>query len=79
MDATELGVLFAGISSILGVLIYFTKNIKQSSCCGNDCRQVVVDSNGNQIASSSRSVASISSETLERLRSSDNPKNTSII
>jgi len=47
MSAEELGVLFAGISSILATLIYFTKNIKQSSCCGNDCKQVVTDQNGN--------------------------------
>ena len=46
MNATELGVLLAGISSILGVIVYFTKNIKQSSCCGNECKQVVVDKDG---------------------------------
>lgn len=46
MNATELGVLLAGISSILGVIVYFTKNIKQSSCCGSECRQVVVDKDG---------------------------------
>ena len=47
MNAEQMGILFAGISSILATLIYFTKNIKQSSCCGNDCKQVVTDSNGN--------------------------------
>jgi hypothetical protein len=47
MSAEEMGILFAGISSILATLIYFTKNIKQSSCCGNDCKQVVTDQNGN--------------------------------
>ena len=41
MSAEEMGILFAGISSILATLIYFTENIKQSSCCGNDCKQVV--------------------------------------
>tara|TARA_R110002153_G_C13208131_1_gene487605 strand:- start:268 stop:465 length:198 start_codon:yes stop_codon:yes gene_type:complete len=46
MNATELGVLLAGISSILGVIVYFTKNIKQSKCCGSECRQVVVDKEG---------------------------------
>ena len=35
MSPEEMGILFAGISSILATLIYFTKNIKQSSCCGN--------------------------------------------
>lgn len=49
MDTTELGVLFGGISSILAVLIYFTKNIKESSCCGSKCKQVVVDSTGRAI------------------------------
>ena len=49
MNETELGILFGGISSILGVLIYFTKNIKESSCCGNKCKQVVVDSHGDVI------------------------------
>lgn len=41
MNAEELGVLFGGISSILAVLIYFTKNIKKSSCCGSNCEQAV--------------------------------------
>tara|TARA_R110000744_G_scaffold378161_1_gene493969 strand:+ start:536 stop:739 length:204 start_codon:yes stop_codon:yes gene_type:complete len=52
MNETELGILFGGISSILGVLIYFTKNIKESSCCGNKCKQVVVDSHGDVIRTS---------------------------
>ena len=47
MTAEEMGILFAGISSILATLIYFTKNIKQSSCCGSDCKQIVTDNNGN--------------------------------
>jgi len=53
MSPEEMGILFAGISSILATLIYFTKNIKQSSCCGNECRQVVTDNNGNVLNSSS--------------------------
>jgi len=51
MSAEELGVLFAGISSILATLIYFTKNIKQSSCMGNDCKQQVLDAHGDPIRS----------------------------
>lgn len=47
MSTEAMGILFAGISSILATLIYFTKNIKKSSCCGNDCQQVVTDNNGN--------------------------------
>ena len=46
MSPESMGILFAGISSILATLIYFTKNIKQSSCCGSECKQVVVDNNG---------------------------------
>ena len=46
MNETEMGVLFGGISSILGVLIYFTKNVKESSCCGTKCKQIVLDNNG---------------------------------
>tara|TARA_R110002072_G_scaffold1924_10_gene15900 strand:- start:641 stop:835 length:195 start_codon:yes stop_codon:yes gene_type:complete len=57
MNTEELGVLFAGLSSILAALVYFTKNIKESSCCGNKCKQVVLDSHGDAIKSS---VASIS-------------------
>jgi hypothetical protein len=53
MSPEEMGILFAGISSILATLIYFTKNIKQSSCCGNECRQVVTDNNGNVLSSCS--------------------------
>lgn len=49
MNETELGVLFGGISSILGVLIYFTKNVKESSCLGSNCKQVILDNNGNAI------------------------------
>ena len=51
MNSNELGVLFGGISSILAVLIYFTKNIKESSCCGSKCKQVVIDDKGNVICS----------------------------
>jgi hypothetical protein len=46
MNTTEMGVLFGGISSILAVLIYFTKNIKESTCCGSKCKQQVLDNNG---------------------------------
>tara|TARA_R110002096_G_scaffold116256_1_gene252011 strand:+ start:129 stop:365 length:237 start_codon:yes stop_codon:yes gene_type:complete len=53
MDATEMGVLFGGISSILAVLIYFTKNIKESSCCGTKCKQVVVDGHGDIVKTGS--------------------------
>ena len=52
MSPEEMGILFAGISSILATLIYFTKNIKQSSCCGANCKQVVTDNNGNVLNSS---------------------------
>jgi len=41
MNAEEMGILFTGISSILAVLIYFTKNIKKSSCMGSTCEQAV--------------------------------------
>lgn len=51
MNTEELGILFGGISSILAVLIYFTKNIKESSCCGSKCKQVVIDNNGNPVIS----------------------------
>ena len=53
MDANEMGVLFAGISSILAVLIYFTKNIKESSCCNTKCKQVVLDNDGKPVKSNS--------------------------
>ena len=52
MSPESMGILFAGISSILATLIYFTKNIKQSSCCGSECKQVVTDNNGNVLNSS---------------------------
>ena len=52
MGPESMGILFAGISSILATLIYFTKNIKQSSCCGSECKQVVTDNNGNVLNSS---------------------------
>lgn len=51
MNTTEMGVLFGGISSILAVLIYFTKNIKESSCMGSNCKQQIIDNNGNPIIS----------------------------
>ena len=53
MNEVELGVLFGGISSILGVLIYFTKNVKESNCLGSKCKQVVLDNNGQPIKSTS--------------------------
>ena len=52
MSAEELGVLFAGISSILATLIYFTKNLKESSCCGARCKQQVLDGHGDPIRTS---------------------------
>ena len=51
MSTEQLGILLGGISSILAVLIYFTKNIKQSSCCGNECKQTVLDGHGDPIRS----------------------------
>ena len=53
MNESELGVLLAGLSSILAVLIYFTKNIKESSCCGSKCKQVVIDGHGDVVKSQS--------------------------
>ena len=43
MDANDVAIVMGGVSSILAVLIYFTKNIKESSCCGSKCKQVVLD------------------------------------
>ena len=54
MSPESMGILFAGISSILATLIYFTKNIKQSSCCGSECKQVVTDGHGDVVNSFSR-------------------------
>tara|TARA_R110002050_G_scaffold64551_2_gene140295 strand:- start:1645 stop:1896 length:252 start_codon:yes stop_codon:yes gene_type:complete len=51
MSTEELGVLFGGISSILAVLIYFTKNLKESECCGARCKQTVLDSHGDPVRS----------------------------
>lgn len=49
MNSEELGILLGGISAILASLIYFTKNIKESSCCGSKCKQVVVDGHGDVV------------------------------
>lgn len=53
MDSESLGIMLAGISSILGVLIYFTKNVRESSCCGSKCKQVVVDGHGDVVKTGS--------------------------
>tara|TARA_R110002072_G_scaffold193232_2_gene350438 strand:- start:661 stop:882 length:222 start_codon:yes stop_codon:yes gene_type:complete len=53
MNSEELGILLGGISAILASLIYFTKNIKESSCCGTNCKQVVVDGHGDVVKSGS--------------------------
>ena len=53
MNTEELGILFGGISSILAVLIYFTKNLKESSCCGARCKQVVLDGHGDVVKTGS--------------------------
>lgn len=53
MNTEELGILFGGISSILAVLIYFTKNLKESSCCGARCKQVVLDGHGDVVKTAS--------------------------
>tara|TARA_R110002126_G_scaffold141702_1_gene286828 strand:+ start:416 stop:637 length:222 start_codon:yes stop_codon:yes gene_type:complete len=54
MNESEMGVLFGGISAILASLIYFTKNVKESSCCGNKCTQVVIDTNGKVVRGTMR-------------------------
>lgn len=53
MEASEIAIIMGGVSSILAVLIYFTKNIKESVCCGSKCKQVVLDNNGQPIKSNS--------------------------
>ena len=53
MNSEQLGILFGGISSILAVLIYFTKNLKESSCCGSKCKQVVLDGHGDVVKTGS--------------------------
>jgi hypothetical protein len=53
MEANEIAIICGGVSSVLAVLIYFTKNIKESSCCGSKCRQVVLDNDGKAIKSAS--------------------------
>ena len=49
MNASEIAIILGGVSSVLAVLIYFTKNIKESACCGSKCKQVVLDNNGQPI------------------------------
>ena len=49
MEESQLGILLAGISSILGVLVYFTKNIKESKCCGASCKQRAPDGRCSEI------------------------------
>ena len=56
MSPESMGILFAGISSILATLIYFTKNIKQSKCCGSECKQVVVDGHGDVVTTPEKAV-----------------------
>ena len=51
MSAEEMGILFAGISSILATLIYCTKNLKESECCGARCKQTVMDAHGDPVRS----------------------------
>lgn len=51
MNTEELGVLFGGISAILATLVYSFKHVKESTCCGSKCRQVVLDGNGNAVKS----------------------------
>ena len=53
MTTEELGILMGGLSSILAVLIYSVKNIKESSCCGSTCKQVVLDANGKAVKTGS--------------------------
>jgi hypothetical protein len=52
MNSEELGILLGGLGGIIASLLYAFKNIKESSCCGSRCKQVVIDSNGNAIKSS---------------------------
>ena len=65
MSAEEMGILFAGISSILATLIYFTKNLKESSCCGANCKQVVMDGHGEVVSRSSTRTIDLESATFQ--------------
>lgn len=53
MEASDIAIILGGVSSVLAVLIYFTKNIKESACLGSKCKQVVLDNNGRPIQSNS--------------------------
>ena len=70
MSTEELGILFGGISSILAVLIYFTKNIRQSSCMGNECSQQVLDGHGDPI----RSTMSIAQAQAQQIPPTEPPR-----
>lgn len=52
MDSESLGILLGGLSAIIASLLYAFKNIKESSCCGSRCKQVVIDSHGNAVKNS---------------------------
>ena len=52
MDSESLGILLGGLSAIIASLLYAFKNIKESSCCGSRCKQVVIDAHGNAVKSS---------------------------
>ena len=41
--ASEVAIILAGVSSLVVATIYALRHIKESTCCGSRCTQVVVD------------------------------------
>ena len=42
-SATDISLILGGVAAAFATIVYSLKHVKQSSCCGFKCNQVVVD------------------------------------
>ena len=61
INSSDIALVLAGISSLLVAVIYSLKHIRESTCCGSKCTQVVLDGHGDPVRSA-QSIAKIKSE-----------------
>ena len=61
INSSDIALILAGISSLVVAIIYSLKHIRESSCCGSSCKQVMMDSDGHAVRSA-KSIAEIKTD-----------------
>jgi hypothetical protein len=61
INSTDIALILGGLSSLVVAIIYSLKHIRESSCCGSSCKQVVLDGHGDPVRST-KSIAEIKTD-----------------